>query len=161
MVDELVVGSTEPRVAGLRAPARAVDQALRVLDAQPDGERLGLDRDAGVAQHRERVARAVPRREDDVFGGERRAVVEDDAGDAPRSPSVGVVCAAAHGVGVRVEHEADDPAAEAHVAAERDDLGAHLLDHRHQAERADVRLGDPGDLVGRAGGDELGDHLAR
>src|SRR6185369_283447 len=44
---------------------------------------------------------------------------------------------------------------------EATDLGAHLLHHAHQAEGADVRLGDPGDLLGRAGLDELLDHLAR
>ena len=37
---------------------------------------------------------------------------------------------------------------------------AHALDHRHQPERADVRLGDVEDFGRRAGLDELGQHLA-
>jgi hypothetical protein len=51
--------------------------------------------------------------------------------------------------------------AEADLAAQRLDLGAHLLDHADQAEGADVRLGHVEDLLGRAGLDELGQHLAR
>ena len=37
---------------------------------------------------------------------------------------------------------------------------AHAFDHRHQAERADMRLGDVEDFLRRAGLDELGQHLA-
>ena len=47
------------------------------------------------------------------------------------------------------------------LAAEPLDLGAHRLDDADQAEGADVRLGDPGDLLRRAGADELVEHLAR
>ena len=50
--------------------------------------------------------------------------------------------------------------AEADLAAQRFDLGAHLLDHAHQPEGADVRLADIDDLRRRAGLDEFGEHLA-
>jgi hypothetical protein len=49
---------------------------------------------------------------------------------------------------------------ETNLAPQRHDLGAHLLDHADQAEGADVRLADVQDLFGRAGLDELGEHLA-
>ena len=51
-------------------------------------------------------------------------------------------------------------AAEAHFAAERENAGAHLLDHADQAEGADVRLVDVEDLGRRAGLDEFLQHLA-
>ena len=60
-----------------------------------------------------------------------------------------------------LDPQVDDARAEADLAAEALDLGAHLLDHADQPEGADVRLGDAGDLLGRAGLDELLDHLAR
>ena len=66
---------------------------------------------------------------------------------------------AAHLAGL--DPQVDDAGAEADLAAEPFDLGAHLLDHADQAEGADVRLGDEGDFLGRAGLDELLDHLAR
>ena len=50
---------------------------------------------------------------------------------------------------------------EADLAAQGLDVGPHLLDHAHQAEGADVRLADVQDFLGRAGLDELGQHLAR
>src|ERR1700739_2793693 len=46
-------------------------------------------------------------------------------------------------------------------AAASPDVGAQRLHHADQAEGADVRLGDEQDLLGRAGLDELGQHLAR
>ena len=55
----------------------------------------------------------------------------------------------------------DDALLEADFAAERLDLRAHLLDHADEAEGADVRLGDIQDFLGRAGLDELRQHLAR
>ena len=51
--------------------------------------------------------------------------------------------------------------AEADVAAERHDLGAHLLDHADEAKGADVRLGHVENFFRRTGLDELGQHLAR
>jgi hypothetical protein len=51
-------------------------------------------------------------------------------------------------------------AAEADLAAQRLDLGAHGFDHGHQLEGADVRLADIEDFRRRAGLDEFGEHLA-
>ena len=101
-----------------------------------------------VVQHREGVAGAVADRQHHVRGGDRLAVGERDAGDA------------AAAVGCAFDLEPLDAGAEAIAAAERFDLGADALDHRHQPECADVRLGLPQDLFGRTGGDELGQYLA-
>jgi len=74
------------------------------------------------------------------------------------------------GCGVRLVAAACLPGLDAYVgdalpetdlAAQRFDLGAHLLDHADEPERADVRLADEQDLFRRAGLDELGEHLAR
>src|ERR1019366_4852503 len=60
----------------------------------------------------------------------------------------------------RFDVHVDEARAEADLAAEAFDAGAHLLDHAHQAKGADVRLGDVGDLGRRAGLDELVEYLA-
>ena len=52
--------------------AGAVDQGLRVLDAEADGEGLGFDIDAGLVQHLEGVAGAVADGQDDMFGSAMR-----------------------------------------------------------------------------------------
>src|SRR5204862_6327876 len=65
---------------------------------------------------------------------------------------------AAHRAGL--DAQIDDARAEADLAAEPLDLVAHAFDHADQPERADVRLGDEADLLGRAGADELVDDLA-
>ncbi len=59
------------------------------------------------------------------------------------------------------DQQVDHALLEADLAAQRLDLGSHLLDHADQPEGADVRLADVQDLFGRTGLDELGQHLAR
>ena len=59
-----------------------------------------------------------------------------------------------------VDQQVRDLALEAHFAAERDDLRAHLLDDAGEAEGADVRLADVEDFLRRAGAHELVHHLA-
>ena len=70
VVHQLVVGRAQQRVAGVLAPARAVDHALRVLDAHADRERLGHHVHAVAVQHAEAVARAVAQRQHHVAGGQ-------------------------------------------------------------------------------------------
>jgi hypothetical protein len=99
-------------------------------------------------QHREGVARAVSGREDDLLGLDRRAfgcgrARDRDGADVPV-----------------LDQQVGHALAESDLAAERLDLGAHLLDHADQPERSDVRLADVEDLVRRAGLDELVEHLA-
>ncbi len=157
VVDEPVVGRAEERMAGVRPEAGAVDERLRVLDAKADRERLGFEVDAALVQHRERVARAVPRRDDDVLGVDLVPLL---AGRCVRFARHRLHDGeAAHRAAL--DAEVDDARAEADLAAEPLDLVAHALDHADQPERADVRLGDEADLLGRAGADELVDHLAR
>ena len=104
---------------------------------------------AARVQHREGVARAVAEREHDLVGRDRRAfgaaaLATRDGANAPV-----------------LDQQVGHALAEADLAAQRLDLGAHLLDHADQPERADVRLADVEDLVRRAGLDELVEHLAR
>ena len=66
VVHQLVIGRAQQRVAGVAAPARAVDHALRVLDAHPNRERLGHHVDAAPVQRLEGVARRVAERQHGV-----------------------------------------------------------------------------------------------
>ena len=113
VMHQLVVGRAEQRVAGVLAEAAAVDQRLRMLDAEADGEGLRLDRDAARVQHlrtcRARCGRPPARRDRPPDACRRPAPRRD----APRA--------------VRVfDLEIVDAAAEAILAAERLDLRAHL-----------------------------------
>ena len=148
VVHQLVVGRAEQRVAGLRAEARAVDQRLRVLDAEADRERLGFDEHAARVQHAEGVARAVAERQHHVVGAHR----SPSASTTPRTWRVAVgsisMCTSSTRCGKRIS-----PPSASMVAR-------MLFDHRHQAERADVRLADVEDFFRRAGLDELVQHLA-
>ena len=144
-------------MAGVRPEAGAVDQRLRVLDAKADRERLGFEVDAALrAASRRCRARCAPAR------GRRarrrsRAAARRQARPLRAAPTADGE--AAHRAAV--DAQVDDARAEADLAAEPLDLVAHVLDHADQPERADVRLGDVADLLGRAGADELVDHLAR
>ena len=80
-------------------------------------------------QHRKCVARAVADRQHDVVGSDLRAVRQHNAADVPRS------------VRPLLDFEIGDLTAKPVFAAQRLDGRAHALDHRHQPERADVRLG--------------------
>ena len=59
-----------------------------------------------------------------------------------------------------LDQHVGDLAFETHLAAERDDFRAHLLDDAGEPERADVRLADEEDLGRRTGAHELVHHLA-
>ena len=148
VVDEFVVGGTEDAVAGEVAEAGAVDDRLRVFDAHADGKRLGLDMHAAVEQHLEGVARRMADGEDDMVGLDRLAGFGDDAAHAAEAVAAGL------------DDDVGDLRAEAVFTAQGFDLGAQAFDHGDQAEGADMRLGDEEDLLGRAGGDEFGQHLA-
>ena len=94
-------------------------------------------------QHLEGIARAVPDCQHHVVRAHGLATGEGDA-------------AYLAVLDLQVVH----PTAEADFAAEVLDGCAHVLDHRHQAEGADVWLADGEDLLGRAGLHEFGQHLA-
>ena len=136
------------RMAGARAVARPVDPALRMLDADADGKRLGLDMDAARVQHLEGRPGAVADRQDDMVGLEEAAVRQVKAAQALAS------------AGQAVERDVVDPRLPAVFAAQLLDLPAQALDHGDQPEGADMRVGFPQDVVGRARGDELFQHLA-
>ena len=91
-------------------------------------------------QHLEGVARAVADRQHDVIGGDVLAAGQHHAAHLRRILDV----------------EVHDLALKADLAAQRVDRRAHVLDHRDQAESADMRLADVEDFLRRAGFDELG-----
>src|SRR6185369_10058381 len=143
VVDELVVGGAEERVPGLGSEAAAVDERLRVLDAEADREGLRFEEDSTAREHLEGVSRTVADREDDMIRRQALAAGENDAADF----SI-------------LKDQVLDPAAQADLSSQGFDLGAQAFHYLHQAEGADVRLVDVEDLGGRSGGDELGEHFA-
>ncbi|MNZ81480.1 hypothetical protein D3C78_1001490 [compost metagenome] len=143
MVDQLVVGGAEFRVAGVLAQARLVDHRLRVLDAEAHRERLGLHEHAVAVEHAHGVAGAVAEGQHHMPAGDLLAALQLHAAQL-----------------AVLDQQVADLLLEAHFAAEGDDLGAHVLDHAGEAEGADVRLVDVEDLFRRAGLDELLQHLA-
>src|SRR5687768_3067031 len=94
-------------------------------------------------QHPEGVARAVSYRQHDVIGGDALAAGQRHTAQPPVF-DVQVV----------------NLALKTDLPAERVYLLAQLFHHRHEAERADVRLALVEDLGRRAGLDQLGEHLA-
>ena len=143
VIDQFVVCRADQRIAGVGAESCLVDQGLRVFDAKADGKRLGFHEYAGLVQHFEGVAGAVPERQDDLVGGDFLAIGQGDA---------------AHVAGFDVQ--ASDPALKADFAAERLDFTAHVFNHADQAESADVRPGDVENLGRCAGFYEFLKHLA-
>ena len=148
MVDQLVIGSAEYRVAGIRAEAGAIDQALRMLDAVADRKRLGFHADAALVQHRKSVACAVAERQDHMVGINLLARSQRHA--ANRFPGRAVF-----------DQDIADTLLETDLAAQRFDFSAHPADHGDQAESADMRLGDKENFFRGAGLDEFVQHLAR
>ena len=119
-----------------------------MLDAETDGERFGFEEHATFVQHEEGVARAVAQRHHHMVGAQCAAVGQHHATHASRTRRIGFHL---HIV---------DPVRETDLTAQRFNVGAHVLHHRHQAEGSDVRLADVEDFLRRAGLDEFGQHLA-
>ena len=142
-MDELVIGGAEQRIAGVGTEACPIDQRLRVLDAEANGERLGFHEHTRRMQHLEGVARAVAEGEDDLAGGDFLSTRQRYAAHVSF-----------------LDVQSSDAALEANLPAARDDLGAHALDHADQPEGTDVRMRDVEDFLGCPGFDEFGQHLA-
>src|SRR5581483_5085332 len=116
-------------------------------DAKADGKWFRLHVNAARVQHFKGVARAVPDREHHVI---RRNGIAAREAHAAHLPAV----AAAFNVDI------DDLALKADLSAQLSDRRAHVLDHRHQPERADVWFAEVENFLGRARLDELRQHFA-
>jgi hypothetical protein len=82
---EAVAGRGEEagaRGAGGEVVLDAVDERLRVLDAEADGEGFGLEEDAFCVEQRVNVARGMAGGEDDGIAGDFLAMGGDDAVEA-------------------------------------------------------------------------------
>jgi hypothetical protein len=88
---------------------------LRMLDAKADAERLGLDGDAAFVQHFKRVAGAVAQRQHDMIGFRILASPDSRFYLKPRNDRSSF------------NRIIGDPLLEADLAAQRDDLLAHLI----------------------------------
>ncbi len=130
-------------MTGIFAQSRAVDQRLRVFDAKAHRERLGFHEHATAVQHAEGVAGTVAQRQNHM----------------PRLELFAAVQLHAQQLAV-LDHHVGHALLEAHFAAQRFDLMAHVLDHARQAERADMRLADIEDFFRGAGFHEFVQHFA-
>ena len=148
MVHQLIVSRAQQRVAGMLAKPRAVNHALRVLNAKANRKRFGLHVNAALVQHGHRVARAVAECQHDVVCVHLvlRAVIQV----LHRQPANATV----------LNQHITDTLLKSHLAAERDDLLTHVLDHLDQFEGANVRLADQQYLGRCAGFDEFHHDLA-
>jgi hypothetical protein len=141
VMHQLVVGGAEQRVPGEIAEAGAVDQRLRMFDAEADRERLGFDVDARSCSIW-KVSRALwpmPARR-----GRRHAFAAGQF-HAAHLATLSI------SVDVDIDHalEADSPPS--------DSMSARMFSTMlHQPEGADVRLADVEDFVRRAGLHEFG-----
>ena len=120
-------------MAGVLAQTGLVDHALRMLDAETDGKRLGFDMHALAMQHTEGVAGAVTQGQHHMAAAKCLAIGQHHAFEL-----------------AILDHEIGDPGLEAYLAAEGDDFLAHRGNHAGKAEGADMRLADVHDLFRRA-----------
>ena len=119
-----------------------------MLDPHADREGLGLDMNAAIVQGLEGVARAVAQGHDHVGRGHVVTAGDMEALQPART------------IRADLDIEVLDLVSPAILAAQALDERPHLLDHVHQSEGADMRVGLGQDLLGRAGLDELLQNLA-
>ena len=105
-----------------------------MLEAHADREGFGFEVDAAFMEHRESVAGAVADRQHDMLGGDMFAAGQHHAAHLATHLAIKV--------GLPIDEQILDAAIEADFAAERLDAGAHVLDHPHQTEGADMRFAD-------------------
>ena len=155
MAHELVGGSAQRRVAGGRPVLGAVHVRLQVLDAHAHRKRLALERDAELAQKLEHAPGGVTACEHEPAA--RKALLDEKAA---LLASLELDGAHARRRGAPRDLDAREPRAEAHLAAEVGDARADVVHDARQDVRADVGLGVPRDVLGRAGLDERVEHEA-
>jgi hypothetical protein len=145
VVHQLVVGRAEQRVPACGAEAGAVDQRLRVFDAEADRERLGFDM-TPRSNSIWKVSRALwPTASTTWSGAISSPPASQDATDL---------------AAVRSRSELLDLAAEADLAAQRSISARMFSTMLTQRKVPMCGLADVEDFLGRAGLDELGQHLA-
>ena len=123
LLDEAIGGGAEGRVPGEAAVLQAVDQGLRVLDADAEREGLEGQADPGGLQPALDVAGGVSGSDDDGRRRDEFAAVQADAADL------------AGGTG----DQPVDAGLEADLRAGRGEVLAHRRDHPRQPVGADVR----------------------
>ena len=142
-MDQLVVGRAKQWMTGARPIASAINQPLRMLDAEADRKGFGFDVNATLVQHRKRIACAVADGEDDMVAAQFAAVGE------AKSANLAVL-----------DDDIVYALTEPEFATQRLNIGAHAFDHLDQPKRADMRFADSEDLLRCTRLDELFEHLA-
>ncbi len=147
MVHQLIIRRAKDGMARTRPKTRHIDDRLRMLDTEADGEGLGLHIHAAVMQHLERIARAMADSQHHMVGRDALATFQHYAVHLPHAVA-------------RFDIEIRHPALPAIFATQRFDGGAHILHHLDQAEGADMRVCLGEDIRRRLGRHKFRQHLA-
>lgn len=126
-----------PFELGIEMVLGAVDEWLRMLDPETNGEGLGLQQDFPRGQQPVDVARRVAGGQNHGIGRYFRSIGSDDPADV-----------------VSGDEEIDDLGLKPDLAASIEDRGADGLDHVWQEIGTDVRVGVGQDLFGGSVGDK-------
>ena len=152
MVHQFVFGRAQRRIASMSAPAGAVDQSLRMLDAKADGKRLGLDVDAALVQHGKGVARTVAQRQHDLIGAQLMRLA---SGLVEHREAANVFF-----ISAPLDQYVGHALLKADFAAQRNDLLTQVFHHLDELEGANVRMRFKKDVSWRTGLDKFDHHLA-
>ena len=140
---QLVIRRPQPRIARKRPKPRPIDQRLRMLNPHPDRKRLGHHRHPPRVKHRKRVARRMPHSQHHMLSSDPLPPLQHHAPNAMPL----------------IQLQIDHLALPAILPAQRLDPRPHMLHHRDQPKRPDMRLGHPQDLLRRPRPDKLLQHL--
>ena len=152
VVHQFVIGRAQHGVTGVCAPARAVDHALRVLDAKAQRKRFGLHGHAMAVQHGEGVACAVPQGQHHMACGQGVAQACGQVEHLQRHNALALWAVFGFDVGHAL--------LKANLAAQADDVLAQVLHHLDQLKGANVRVCGPQNLFRCTKAHKLGHHLA-
>ena len=141
-MDQFIVRRSQKRMPGLAAKPVSVDHALRMLDAESHGKRLGLEIDPPPVQHLEGIPGAVAHRQDDVL---RRQDLPAFQNDAPKLPVL--------------DHQVIHPGLKPNLRPQPQKLGPHGFHHFDQTERPHVGFVDVENLRRRPRLDEFFENL--
>ena len=90
MVNQLVLGGPETRMARRLSPAGCVNQMLRMLNPHAHGKRFALQLHADLLQHFEAVARGMTGSQHQMAAGNLRSIGQHQAIELMRLPSAAV-----------------------------------------------------------------------
>ena len=149
MVNQLVLGGPETRMARRLSPAGCVNQMLRMLNPHAHGKRFALQLHTDLLQHFEAVARGMTGSQHQMAAGNLRSIGQHHPIELMRLPSAAVA-----------ELKACHATVETHLTAEGFNPCPQATHHGGELEGADVGAVQREDLLAGTTGHQLLQHLA-